>query len=64
MEEQNYPIDISDVENDPRFTVGLIFDVIDVLERHGFPRPIASDYAHVHGGLFRLLYRQEERSHG
>jgi hypothetical protein len=63
MAEQNYPIGITDVENDPRFTVGLIFDVIDVLEQHGFPRPVGADYAQVHAGLFRLLYRQEERSH-
>ncbi|PRY46613.1 hypothetical protein [Umezawaea tangerina] len=57
MEEQNYPIGIADTETDPRFTAGLIFDVIDVLERHGYPRPVGADYAQVHCGVFRLLYR-------
>ena len=58
MDEKNYPIGIAESETDPRFTVGLIFDVIDVLERHGYPRPMGADYAEVHCGLFRLLYGQ------
>jgi len=59
MDKQSYPILVSGdgVENDPRFTVGLIFEVIDVLERHGYPRPAEADYAHLHSGVFRLLYQ-------
>jgi hypothetical protein len=57
MDEKNYPISLAESESDPRFTAGLIFDVIDVLERHGYPRPVEADYAEMLSGLFRLLYR-------
>ncbi|MCS7484405.1 hypothetical protein ACFFQW_34315 [Umezawaea endophytica] len=57
MDKNNYPISLAESESDPRFTAGLIFEVIDVLERHGYPSPVGADYAEVHCGLFRLLYR-------
>ena len=56
-----YPIPAPD--NDPRFTLGLVLDVADVLQQHGFPR-IGSDnpgdYAELQQALFQFLYRGSE----
>jgi hypothetical protein len=42
--------------NDSRFTFGLMFDVVSVLERHGYPRPAGMDYVDLQHDLFSFLY--------
>jgi hypothetical protein len=42
--------------NDRRFTFGLMFDVVNVLERHGYPRPAGMDYVDLQHDLFAFLY--------
>lgn len=53
---RNYPITPAP-DDDPRFSMGLIFDVSRVLEQHGYP-PIreAGDLVDLHQMLFRFLY--------
>ena len=48
--------------DDARFTYGLLFDVAAVLERHGFPRPVAGgDLVALHLSLFTFLYDFDAR---
>ena len=50
-----YPMPAPD--DDPRFTFGLLADVVTVLERHGYPRPThGRDLIDLHGALFGFLY--------
>jgi hypothetical protein len=42
--------------NDSRFTFGLMFEVVSVLERHGYPRPADMDYVDLQHDLFACLY--------
>ena len=44
--------------DDPRFTYGLLFDIADVLGRHGFPRPAGTDWADLMLTLARFLYQE------
>jgi hypothetical protein len=46
--------------HDPRFTYGLVFDIADVLTRHGYPQPAGTDWAHLMLTLSRALYQQKE----
>lgn len=48
-----------EVANDPRFTIGLLLDVTEVLTRHGYP-PVATpaDSARWSSALFAALYRK------
>ena len=43
---------------DPRFTYGLLFDLADVLQRNGFPRPAGTDWANLMSALARFLYQE------
>jgi hypothetical protein len=54
---RNYPLPKFD---DPRFTVGLVFDVRDVLTEHGYPAVASDDYAGLRQALFTFLYATEE----
>ena len=45
---------------DPRFTYGLLFEIADVLQRNGFPRPAGTDWAHLMAALGRFLYPSKE----
>jgi hypothetical protein len=47
------------VENDPRFNLGLLLAVAEVLEAKGFPKPDAYDFPDLSVALFRFLYRDE-----
>ncbi|MEU3458186.1 hypothetical protein ABZ671_32070 [Micromonospora sp. NPDC006766] len=47
---------------DPRFTYGLLFDIAEVLQRNGFPRPASADWANLMATLGRFLYQQKETS--
>jgi hypothetical protein len=42
--------------SDDRFTFGLMFDVVSILERHGYPRPAGMDYVDLQHDLFAFLY--------
>ncbi|QGK72450.1 hypothetical protein GIY23_20640 [Allosaccharopolyspora coralli] len=50
------------VDDDPRFTLGLVLDVAEVLERHGYPAfrgPCAvgtADLVDLQQTLFAFLY--------
>lgn len=48
----------SDSNNEPRFTMGLYFEVITVLEKHGFVR--AADPAAHAGAMVELLHMVRE----
>ncbi len=56
MTDRNFPIR-PELTDDPRFTFGLVLEVRDVLERHGYPALGAMDYVDLQQILFRFLYR-------
>jgi hypothetical protein len=48
--------------SDPRFNLGLMVDVIKVLEDHGFPPIVGgADYVELQLALFQFIYRGEAR---
>ncbi|MEU4421270.1 hypothetical protein AB0F81_11640 [Actinoplanes sp. NPDC024001] len=50
-----YPMPAPD--DDARFTYGLLFDVVKVLERHGYDRPeTGGDLVALQQSLFGFLY--------
>jgi hypothetical protein len=54
-----YPLPILD--DDSRFTLGLVLDVVAVLVGHGYPEPSGSgrDHAAMQATLFAYLYGGE-----
>jgi hypothetical protein len=42
--------------NDGRFTLGLVIDVISILELHRLPPPEGRDYVELQDPLFTFLY--------
>jgi hypothetical protein len=56
MPQPAYPLPAPD--GDPRFTHGLIFDVADVLTRHGFPHPAGTDWADLMLALSHFIYQE------
>lgn len=48
--------------NDPRFTFGLLLDVVKTIEAHGFP-PVGNsgDLADLNLALYRFLYASDGR---
>lgn len=54
----HYPL--TDVSEDRRFTLGLLFDLGCLLEAHGYPRPVgAGDLIRWQQALFRTIYRTD-----
>lgn len=54
---RRYPV--AQTETDPRFTFGLMREVAEVLERHGYPRieaANAADFVELKLALFAFLY--------
>lgn len=52
---RTYPLPRPD--HDPRFTLGLVADVADILVRHGYPRiEFGGDVVELQQALFRFLY--------
>lgn len=48
-------------ENDPRFTLGLVIDVIRVLQEHGYPTiECGPDVVELQRALFGFLYERPE----
>lgn len=54
---RRYPV--AHTDTDPRFTLGLILDVAEVLDQHGYP-PLtgsnAADLVELRQALFAFLY--------
>ena len=51
----NYPIQPRP-ENDPRFTIGLLHDLIEVLKRHGYGPLEGHDAVNLQQAMFGFLY--------
>lgn len=50
-----YPLPQPD--DDPRFTMGLLIDLVDVLVAHGYPKPTSGgDLVELQQAIFRFLY--------
>ncbi len=45
----------------PKFTFGLVVDVAEVLDRHGYPPPTGADLAALQQVLFGFLHGGEVR---
>lgn len=56
-----YPLARPTSSDDPRFTLGLIYDVGKVLAAHGYP-PIVTGADHTRLGqaLFNAIYQEKE----
>lgn len=64
VSKRSYPIRPTP-EHDSRFTIGLVIDVADVLQRHGFETPHGLDIVDLQQALYRLLYVGDGRQeHG
>jgi hypothetical protein len=48
-------------DDDPRFTQLLVFDIADVLSKHGYPRPDHTDWADLMLALFRFIYQPNQQ---
>jgi hypothetical protein len=49
------------VDDDARFTFGLVLDVADVLVAHRYPAPAAGlDWVELQQDLFQFLYRPRQ----
>lgn len=62
MSERRYPVPKPEQGHDPRFTFGLIVEVADVLERHGYPaigRDNADDHVELSLAVFRFIYTDQ-----
>jgi hypothetical protein len=54
-EERAYPL--PEVDDDERFTFGVVVDVAEVLTRHGYPKPATGrDLVALQQALYRFLY--------
>ncbi|MEV0453828.1 hypothetical protein [Catellatospora methionotrophica] len=58
-----YPLPRPERGDDPRFTLGLAYDVGKVLSAHGYP-PIATgaDHVRLSQALFTMIYQEKETS--
>jgi hypothetical protein len=55
-----YPLPTT-ADTDPRFTFNLLFDVGDVLHRHGYPHPgTGAEWVQLLAALGRFLYQTPE----
>ena len=61
MKETSHTYPLPEIEDDPRFTFGLIVDVAEVLTRHGYPELKPADLVELQQCLFRLLYAGDDR---
>lgn len=54
-----YPVEPDEGNNDTRFTMGLLHDVIKVVRAHGYPELTGLDMAELQLSLFCFLYRED-----
>ncbi|QKV93924.1 hypothetical protein HUT19_20955 [Streptomyces sp. NA02950] len=53
-----YPVAPDSGDTDSRFTNGLLFDVVKVIESHGYPKFTSGrDLLELRMSLFRFLYK-------
>lgn len=58
-EERAYPLPRPESGDDPRFTLGLVVDVSEVLAAHGYPPVKAGgDLVELRQALFGFLYER------
>ncbi|MFH8410706.1 hypothetical protein ACH4FX_38935 [Streptomyces sp. NPDC018019] len=55
MSERRYPVRPRPGD-DPRFTLGLVIDVAQVLQDHGYPPVTGRDFVELQQALFGFLY--------
>jgi hypothetical protein len=55
-----YPV--PDPGQDSRFTYGLLFDIAEVLRRHGYPQPAGTDWADLMLALSRFIYQNNKET--
>jgi hypothetical protein len=53
-----YPVPEPAVDGNTQFTAGLLFDIADVLVRHGYPRPTTRDWTHPMTIVYDFCYRE------
>jgi hypothetical protein len=60
---RHYPIPRPVDGDDPRFCVGLAYDIAQVLTGYGYP-PISTsgDFTHLQQTLFSYIYRQKDHT--
>lgn len=56
LPERCYPL--PQPAGDPRFTFGLVINVAEVLEEHGFPKLQGLDHVYLQQALFNFLYER------
>lgn len=54
---RNYPVKLPRNNEDPRFTVGLLYDIADLLERAGYPKLEPMDHVELRQAIFKFVYR-------
>ncbi len=60
MSDTDLPRDYPLPGDDGRFTNGVVYDVIDVLARHGYPEiQSGRDFVELRQALFGFLYRRD-----
>jgi hypothetical protein len=55
-EDRTYPLAWTGDGDDPRFTIGLLYDVEKVLKDHGYPPLTGMDHLELQHALYRFLY--------
>jgi hypothetical protein len=61
MTEQRPQVGADRSAEDPRFTLGLLIDVAEVLVLHGYPQPTGVGLVNLGQALFRYLYDEAPR---
>jgi hypothetical protein len=59
MADRHYPLHPKPAE-DPRFNVGFLVDVAQLIERAGFPELTGRDHLELRQALYRFIYVGEE----
>lgn len=56
-----YPVAPESGDDDSRFTNGLLLDVVEVIESHGYPKIAAGrDLLELRISLYRFLYKNKD----
>ena len=56
-----YPVEPESGDDDSRFTNGLLLDVVEVIESHGYPKIAAGrDLLELRISLYRFLYENKD----
>ena len=56
-----YPVEPDSGDDDSRFTNGLLLDVVEVIESHGYPKIAAGrDLLELRMSLYAFLYKNKD----